>query len=54
LLRGRAKEARFVTGRKHMGEPEAFHIILPWLFELFGLEGRSVDFMKTVPFKPKY
>ena len=54
LLRGRVKEARFVTGRKHMGEPEAFHIILPWLFALFGLQASSVEFMKTVPFKAKY
>lgn len=54
LLRGRPKEARFVTGRKHMGEPESFFIILNWLFELFGLEGKPADFMKTIPFKPKY
>ena len=54
LLRGKAKEVRFVPGRKHMGEPEAFMIILRWLFDLFGIDSKPPDFMKTIPSRPKY
>ena len=32
--------SRFVTGRKHMGEPESFSIILRWIYNL--LEIRPV------------
>ncbi|EMC95998.1 hypothetical protein BAUCODRAFT_34760 [Baudoinia panamericana UAMH 10762] len=54
LLRGATKEVRFVTDRKHMGEPESFFIILRWLYKLFGIEANPVDQMKTVPTKFKY
>ncbi|KAK3680581.1 hypothetical protein LTR37_021158 [Vermiconidia calcicola] len=54
LLRGPTKEARFVNGRKHMGEPESFIIILTWLYKLFGLEGHPGDQMRTIPSRPKY
>lgn len=54
LMHGSAKEARLVVGRKHMGEPESFFIILRWIYDLFGLEGQPVDQMKTIPSKPKY
>lgn len=54
LLRGAPKEVRFVSARKHMGEPEAFIIILGWLYKLFGLEGSPGDQMRTIPSRPKY
>ena len=54
LLRGPAKEARFVPARKHMGEPESFIIILNWLYKLFGLDGHPGDQMRTIPSRPKY
>ncbi|KAI5253828.1 alpha/beta-hydrolase [Aureobasidium subglaciale] len=54
LLHGAPKEARFVQGIKHMGEPESFFIILKWIYKLFGIKANPVDQMKTIPFKPKY
>lgn len=54
LQHGAPKEARFVDKRKHMGEPESFFIILPWLYKLFGVEGNPADQMKAIPSKPKY
>ncbi|KAI0171989.1 yellowish-green 1-like protein [Hypoxylon sp. FL1284] len=54
LQHGSPKEARFVTSRKHMGEPESFFIVLKWLFKLLGIQGDAGQFMSTIPFKPKY
>lgn len=54
LQHGAPKEARFVDKRKHMGEPESFFIILPWLYKLFGIEGNPADQMKTIPSRPIY
>ncbi|KJX98603.1 pigment biosynthesis protein yellowish-green 1 [Zymoseptoria brevis] len=54
LQHGAPKEARFVPGKKHMGEPESFFIILKWLYDLFGLEGNPADQLKTIPSRPKY
>ncbi|SMR54494.1 unnamed protein product [Zymoseptoria tritici ST99CH_3D1] len=54
LQHGSPKEARFVPGKKHMGEPESFFIILKWLYDLFGLEGNPADQLKTIPSRPKY
>lgn len=54
ITRGVPKEARFINGRKHMGEPESFVIILNWLYKLFGIEANPVDQLKTLPFKPKF
>lgn len=54
LHHGAPKEAKFINDRKHMGEPESFFVILRWLYALFGLEGNPVDFMKTIPSRPKY
>ena len=51
LQHGAPKQARFVPDRKHMGEPESFFIILQWIYDLFGLEGKPVDQMKTIPSK---
>ncbi|KAF2257697.1 alpha/beta-hydrolase [Lojkania enalia] len=54
LQRGAPKEARFVQGVKHMGEPESFLIILKWLYGLFGVDADPVKQLQTLPFKPKY
>lgn len=43
-----------MKGKKHMGEPDSFMIILPWLYGLLGLEGDPRDQLKTLPFQPKY
>ncbi|KAF2011938.1 alpha/beta-hydrolase [Aaosphaeria arxii CBS 175.79] len=54
LQHGAVKEARFVPGVKHMGEPMSFFIILNWLYNLFGIEADAVKQMQTLPFKPKF
>ncbi|KAJ4375799.1 hypothetical protein N0V83_001076 [Neocucurbitaria cava] len=54
LQHGAPKEARFVTGVKHMGEPMSFFIILKWLYGVFGIQADPVKQMQTLPFKPKY
>ena len=54
LQHGAPKEARFVKGIKHMGEPMSFFIIIKWLYKLFGIEADVVKQMQTLPFKPKY
>lgn len=54
LMHGAPKEARFVQGKKHMGEPESFFIILKWIYELFGIKANPVEQLKTLPFKAKY
>jgi len=54
LQHGAPKEARFVEGVKHMGEPASFFIIIGWLYRLWGIEANPVEQMKTLPFKPKY
>lgn len=54
LLHGAPKEARFVEGIKHMGEPASFFIILKWIYRLFDIKANPVDQMKTLPFKAKY
>lgn len=45
---------RFVAGKKHMGEPEAFFIILEWIGKLFNIDLDVQKFMATIPFRPKY
>lgn len=54
LQHGAIKEARFVPGIKHMGEPMSFFIILNWLYKLFGIQADPATQMQTLPFKPKY
>lgn len=54
LQHGAPKEARFVEGVKHMGEPMSFFVIIRWLYALFGIESDVVKQMQTLPFKPKY
>jgi hypothetical protein len=45
---------RFVKGKKHMGEPESFGIILKWIYGLLGIEGNVGDQLKMLLFKAKY
>ncbi|KAF1984360.1 alpha/beta-hydrolase [Aulographum hederae CBS 113979] len=54
LQHGAPKEARFVPGIKHMGEPESFFIILKWIYKLFGIQANPGKQMSTIPFKPKF
>ncbi|KAF2445844.1 alpha/beta-hydrolase [Karstenula rhodostoma CBS 690.94] len=54
LQHGAPKEARFVHGVKHMGEPMSFFIILSWFYKLFGIEADPVKQLQTLPFKPKF
>ncbi|KAF2859530.1 alpha/beta-hydrolase [Piedraia hortae CBS 480.64] len=54
LFHGKPKEVRFVHGRKHMGEPESFSIVIKWIYDLFGLEGEPKDVLKLLPFKAKF
>ncbi|KAF2108614.1 Alpha/Beta hydrolase protein [Lophiotrema nucula] len=54
LQHGAPKEARFVPGTKHMGEPMSFLIILKWLYKLFDIQADPVKQLQTLPFKPKY
>jgi dienelactone hydrolase len=54
LRHGAPKEARFIEGSKHMGEPESFFVILQWIYNLFGLDGHPGEQLKTVPTKTKY
>jgi dienelactone hydrolase len=54
LQHGAPKEARFIPGIKHMGEPESFFVIIKWLYKLFDIKSDVVKQMQTLPFKPKY
>ncbi|RMZ79235.1 hypothetical protein DV737_g3496, partial [Chaetothyriales sp. CBS 132003] len=54
LENGQPKEARMVKGKKHMGEPESFGIILKYIYGLLGIEGNVVDQLKLLPFKPNH
>ncbi|KIV98612.1 hypothetical protein, variant [Verruconis gallopava] len=54
LQHGPPKEARFVTGKKHMGEPDSFFIILNWIYKLFNLEADAGQQLSTLPFKSKF
>ncbi|KAK4171834.1 Alpha/Beta hydrolase protein [Triangularia setosa] len=54
----RNKESKVVGGRKHMGEPESFGVILEWIHGLWELEVGIGVFKKGIlgglPFEPKY
>ncbi|KAK0648424.1 yellowish-green 1-like protein [Cercophora newfieldiana] len=54
LEHGGPKLARAVAGKKHMGEPEAFFIILEWIHGLLGLDGDFMSQMRGLPSKMKY
>ncbi|KAJ4412920.1 hypothetical protein N0V85_003635 [Neurospora sp. IMI 360204] len=50
---GRSKEARIVTEKWHMGEPESFVVILRWIHELLGLDGDWMHQLKLLSAKAK-
>ncbi|RDA91807.1 hypothetical protein CP533_2834 [Ophiocordyceps camponoti-saundersi (nom. inval.)] len=54
LEHGDPKEARFVAGTKHMGEPESFFVILNWLYRLFGIEANPAEHLKVMASKPRF
>ena len=54
LQNGMPKEARMVKGKKHMGEPESFVIILKWIHELLGVDGDVMSQIKQLPMRCKY
>lgn len=54
LQHGAPKLARMVEGKKHMGEPESFHIILKWIHDLLGLDGDYLSQLKGLLTKTKY
>jgi hypothetical protein len=37
-----------------MGEPEAFFIILKWVYNLFGINAQPGAQMSTIPFKSHF
>ena len=54
LEHGDPKEARFMKGIKHMGEPESFLVIVKWIYRLLGITADPVEQLKTIPFQPKF
>ncbi|KAJ4298813.1 hypothetical protein N0V88_003851 [Collariella sp. IMI 366227] len=48
------REIVVVKGRKHMGEPESFVIILKWIHGVLGLDGDYGYHFKMLPTKVKY
>jgi pimeloyl-ACP methyl ester carboxylesterase len=54
LQHGAPKEVRLVEGRKHMGEPESFFVILEWLYGVFGIHADPREQMGALLSKPKY
>lgn len=54
MQHGSPKEVRIVPNRKHMGEPEAFVIILNWIYKLFGIQGNPADQLKMYLTPAKY
>ena len=54
LQHGAPKEARFIPGAKHMGEPQSFAIVLQWIYNVFGIQSNPGKQLLTIPFKAKY
>ena len=54
LQHGRAKEARVVKGRKHMGEPESFGVVLRWIWGVLELEGDPMVLLGGLAREVKY
>ncbi|KAF2711292.1 pigment biosynthesis protein-like protein yellowish-green 1 [Pleomassaria siparia CBS 279.74] len=51
---GAPKELRVVRDTKHMGEPDAFFVILAWLYRILGVEADPLEQVRSLPFKAKY
>lgn len=54
LEHGMPKLGRMVKNKKHMGEPESFHVILRWIHDLLGLDGDFMAQMRCLPTRTKY
>ncbi|KAL9622504.1 MAG: hypothetical protein Q9160_003180 [Pyrenula sp. 1 TL-2023] len=54
LEHGLPKEARFIKGVKHMGEPVSFGVILKWLYQVWGMQVDIGAQLKTLLFQPKF
>ncbi|KAK3367943.1 yellowish-green 1-like protein [Podospora didyma] len=54
LEHGSPKEARVVKGKKHMGEPESFTVILSWIHKLLGLDGDIRSQLVQLPSRIKH
>lgn len=54
MRHGAPKEVRFVEGRKHMGEPESFMIVLNWIYSLLDVNADPREQLAKLPFKAKY
>jgi pimeloyl-ACP methyl ester carboxylesterase len=54
LESGAPKLARLFKGKKHMGEPGSFMVILRWIHGLLGLDGDIMHHIKLLPTKCKY
>ncbi|KAL2126933.1 hypothetical protein VTI74DRAFT_11592 [Chaetomium olivicolor] len=48
------KKGVVIKGKKHMGEPDSFLVVLKWIHELFGLDGDIHHHLKLLPTKVKY
>ena len=45
---------RFVPGIKHMGEPESFFVIIPWIYSIFGKTADMRAQLKLNQFQPQF
>lgn len=54
LQHGMPKQARMVKGKKHMGEPESFFIILKWIHDLLGLDGDIMAQIRSLPMRTRF
>ncbi|KAA8633966.1 hypothetical protein SMACR_07629 [Sordaria macrospora] len=52
-IKSKPKEARIVSEKWHMGEPESFVVILRWIHELLGLDGDWMGQLKGLGAKAK-
>lgn len=37
-----------------MGEPDAFIVILDWIYKLVGIEAVATSQLKKIPFRPRF
>ncbi|KAK0713520.1 yellowish-green 1-like protein [Lasiosphaeria miniovina] len=54
LEHGAPKEARMVRGKKHMGEPDSFVVILQWIHALLGLDADIMHQLRLLPSKTRF
>lgn len=54
LNHGAPKEARFIPGIKHMGEPESFFVIFRWIYNILGIEAQPGPQLALNLFKSQF